>query len=133
MMWKRVSDNPDRLSPAEFIIFYLQEGHVCGFNQSYALKVFRDFMVKWRYLLYTCRLRKHDMDRLRGMVPRKLRKALADEYKKLSRLYISYRKYRYLGKITVDMRIRYIIHEDRIYPVPPVQEEEDIFYEYTSF
>jgi len=132
MLWKRVTSNPDRLSPAEFILFYLQEGDVCGFSPAYALKMFSQFIVKWRYLLDSCRIWKKDISRLRGLVPRKFRKLLAEEYRRVSRLYISYKKYRFTDKIVVDMRTRYVIHMNRIYPVPMIPEEEDISYGYSD-
>lgn len=132
MLWKRVTNNPDRLSPAEFILFYLQEGDVCGFSPAYALKMFPQFIVKWRYLLDSCRIWKEDISRLRGLVPRKFRKLLAEEYRRMSRLCISYKKYRFTDKIVVDMRTRYIIHMNRIYPVPMIPEEEDISYGYSD-
>lgn len=132
MSWKRVVDKPDRLSPAEFILFYLQEGNVCGFSPAYALKMFPQFIIRWRYLLASCRIWKEDISRLRGLVPRRFRKLLAEEYKRVSRLYISYKKYRFTGEIVINMQTRYVVHMDRIYPVPVIPEEEDISYGYTN-
>lgn len=132
MLWRKVIDKPDRLSPAEFIVFYLQEGNVCGSSPAYALKMFPQFIVKWRYLLNSCRILREDMSRLRGLVPRRFRKLLSEEYKRVSRLYISYKKYRFTGELVINMRTRYIIHMNRIYPIPMVPEEEDLSYGYIN-
>jgi hypothetical protein len=131
-MWKKTKENPDSLTPAEFLIFYLQDGNVCGQTVDVVLKRFPAFLNKWKKLLNSCKLCKSDIKRLSGHIPRKLRNILLKEYLEWSKTYISYKKYKFSETIIVDMRIRYIVHKGRVYPVFPDTLEGEVSYGYTD-